>query len=243
MSKATLYTKGAKIWLPCSDSIWKCAEITKDYNPEKDYLKYEVLPDDLQNSKDDSCTTGRTTEDTSETSVPKRKKKKKKHRLTSGEEADTFEDKGKYPLPQGEKSLPFLRNPDILLGQNDLTNLSYLHEPAILYNLRKRFVDLEEIYTYCGIVLVAINPYKSLNIYSEEYMYTYSGRSLGENDPHIFAIAEESFHQLKKFERNQSIIVTGESGAGKTVSAKYAIWKGLKYFFLRTPLHSWKFFT
>ncbi|XP_076808064.1 unconventional myosin-Va-like [Clavelina lepadiformis] len=124
---------------------------------------------------------------------------------------------------KNSSELPPLRNPDILVGENDLTSLSYLHEPAVLHNLQIRFVERNVIYTYCGIVLVAINPYEEMSIYSDDFIQLYSGRNLGEMDPHIFAIAEEAFRQMSRDERNQSIIVTGESGAGKTVSAKYAM--------------------
>lgn len=55
-----------------------------------------------------------------------------------------------YPLGPKANSLPFLRNPDILVGENDLTALSYLHEPAVLHNLRVRFLESNHIYTYCG---------------------------------------------------------------------------------------------
>uniref|UniRef100_A0A8C9U9H8 Myosin VB n=1 Tax=Scleropages formosus TaxID=113540 RepID=A0A8C9U9H8_SCLFO len=119
--------------------------------------------------------------------------------------------------------LPFLRNPDILVGENDLTALSYLHEPAVLHNLRVRFLESNHIYTYCGIVLVAINPYEQLPIYGEEVINAYSGQNMGDMDPHIFAVAEEAYKQMARDEKNQSIIVSGESGAGKTVSAKYAM--------------------
>uniref|UniRef100_A0A8C5AQV4 Myosin VB n=1 Tax=Gadus morhua TaxID=8049 RepID=A0A8C5AQV4_GADMO len=119
--------------------------------------------------------------------------------------------------------LPFLRNPDILVGENDLTALSYLHEPAVLHNLKVRFLESNHIYTYCGIVLVAINPYEQLAIYGEEVINAYSGQNMGDMDPHIFAVAEEAYKQMARDERNQSIIVSGESGAGKTVSAKYAM--------------------
>ncbi|KAK1883721.1 Unconventional myosin-Vb [Dissostichus eleginoides] len=108
-------------------------------------------------------------------------------------------------------------------GENDLTALSYLHEPAVLHNLRVRFLEPNHIYTYCGIVLVAINPYDQLHIYGEEVIRAYSGQNMGDMDPHIFAVAEEAYKQMGRDERNQSIIVSGESGAGKTVSAKYAM--------------------
>uniref|UniRef100_A0AAR2KID0 Myosin VAb n=1 Tax=Pygocentrus nattereri TaxID=42514 RepID=A0AAR2KID0_PYGNA len=128
-----------------------------------------------------------------------------------------------YKLNPKDNTLPPLRNPDILVGENDLTALSYLHEPAVLHNLRVRFIDSKLIYTYCGIILVAINPYESLPIYGEDIISAYSGQNMGDMDPHIFAVAEEAYKQMARDERNQSIIVSGESGAGKTVSAKYAM--------------------
>ncbi|XP_072889235.1 unconventional myosin-Va isoform X4 [Hemitrygon akajei] len=128
-----------------------------------------------------------------------------------------------YRIDPKTKELPPLRNPDILVGENDLTALSYLHEPAVLHNLKVRFMDSKLIYTYCGIVLVAINPYEQLPIYGEDIINAYSGQNMGDMDPHIFAVAEEAYKQMARDERNQSIIVSGESGAGKTVSAKYAM--------------------
>ncbi|NXC57860.1 MYO5B protein, partial [Aleadryas rufinucha] len=74
-----------------------------------------------------------------------------------------------------------------------------------------------------GIVLVAINPYEQLPIYEQDVIYAYSGQNMGDMDPHIFAVAEEAYKQMARSEKNQSIIVSGESGAGKTVSAKYAM--------------------
>ncbi|XP_039176419.1 unconventional myosin-Vb-like isoform X2 [Crotalus tigris] len=128
-----------------------------------------------------------------------------------------------YPVDPKENKFPFLRNPDILVGENDLTALSYLHEPAVLHNLKLRFLESNHIYTYCGIVLVAINPYEQLPIYGQDVIYAYSGQNMGDMDPHIFAVAEEAYKQMARDEKNQSIIVSGESGAGKTVSAKYAM--------------------
>uniref|UniRef100_A0A8C6JM22 Uncharacterized protein n=1 Tax=Melopsittacus undulatus TaxID=13146 RepID=A0A8C6JM22_MELUD len=128
-----------------------------------------------------------------------------------------------YPIDLQGNALPFLRNPDILVGENDLTALSYLHEPAVLHNLKVRFTESNHIYTYCGIVLVAINPYGQLPIYGQDVIYAYSGQNMGDMDPHIFAVAEEAYKQMARDEKNQSIIVSGESGAGKTVSAKYAM--------------------
>lgn len=122
-----------------------------------------------------------------------------------------------------ENDLPPLRNPAILIGHNDLTALSYLHEPDVLYNLQVRFCERQAIYTYCGIVLVAINPYADLPLYSSDIIRAYRGHSMGDLQPHIFAVAEEAYAKLEREKCNLSIIVSGESGAGKTVSAKYAM--------------------
>uniref|UniRef100_A0A3B4TMC0 Myosin motor domain-containing protein n=1 Tax=Seriola dumerili TaxID=41447 RepID=A0A3B4TMC0_SERDU len=126
--------------------------------------------------------------------------------------------------PVGSPSdLPPLGNPDILEGENDLTALSFLHEPAVLHNLRVRFLDYSSIYTYCGIVLVAINPYDQLPIYGEEVIDAYSGQDMADMEPHIFSVAEEAYRTMTREEKNQSIIISGESGSGKTVSAKFTM--------------------
>ncbi|KAK2835694.1 hypothetical protein Q5P01_016178 [Channa striata] len=128
------------------------------------------------------------------------------------------------PYPVGTSSdLPPLGNPDILEGENDLTALSFLHEPAVLHNLRVRFLDYSSIYTYCGIVLVAINPYEQLPIYGEEVIDAYSGQDMADMEPHIFSVAEDAYRTMTREEKNQSIIISGESGSGKTVSAKFTM--------------------
>uniref|UniRef100_A0A8C2U8D5 Myosin VC n=1 Tax=Coturnix japonica TaxID=93934 RepID=A0A8C2U8D5_COTJA len=134
-----------------------------------------------------------------------------------------LEDGTELDYPVDPPALPPLRNPDILVGENDLTALSYLHEPAVLHNLKVRFVESRLIYTYSGIILVAINPYKQLPIYGDAIIHAYSGQNMGDMDPHIFAVAEEAYKQMARNSKNQSIIVSGESGAGKTVSARYTM--------------------
>ncbi|TNN00172.1 hypothetical protein fugu_011418 [Takifugu bimaculatus] len=115
-----------------------------------------------------------------------------------------------YPVDPSKPNLPPLRNPDILVGENDLTALSYLHEPCSSAQLE-------------SIILVAVNPYKQLPIYGDAIIHAYSGQNMGDMDPHIFAVAEEAYKQMARNHKNQSIIVSGESGAGKTVSARYAM--------------------
>ncbi|KAL3047616.1 hypothetical protein OYC64_021747 [Pagothenia borchgrevinki] len=135
--------------------------------------------------------------------------------LSDGEEAH-------FPLAS-PSDLPPPGNPDILEGENNLTALSFLHEPAVLHNLRVRFLDYNSIYTYCGIVLVAINPYDQLPIYGEEVIDAYSGQDMADMEPHIFSVAEEAYRTMIREDKNQSIIISGESGSGKTVSAKFTM--------------------
>ncbi|GAA5903549.1 myosin 2 [Sporobolomyces salmoneus] len=120
--------------------------------------------------------------------------------------------------------LPPLRNPPLLESTEDLTNLSYLNEPAVLHTILHRY-SLRSIYTYSGIVLVAVNPFSSLSVYDHSIVQAYSGRRKGDLEPHLFAIAEEAYRCMVGTAGepggNQTIIVSGESGAGKTVSAKY----------------------
>ncbi|KAG0201484.1 Myosin type-2 heavy chain 1 [Mortierella sp. GBA30] len=116
--------------------------------------------------------------------------------------------------------LPPMRNPPLLEGTEDLTNLSYLNEPAVLSNIKTRYSHCN-IYTYSGIVLIAANPFARVNLYSQDIIQAYSGRRRGELEPHLFAIAEDAYRCMIRDEKNQTIVVSGESGAGKTVSAKF----------------------
>ncbi|KAJ1821610.1 Myosin type-2 heavy chain 1, partial [Coemansia sp. RSA 2599] len=123
-------------------------------------------------------------------------------------------------LVKKTKVLPPLCNPPILEGIDDLTNLSHLNEPAVLHNLQVRYA-MHNIYTYSGIVLVALNPFARVPLYSQDTLEAYAGRMRGELEPHLFAISEDAFQGMVRDKKNQTIIVSGESGAGKTMSAKY----------------------
>ncbi|KAI8083120.1 P-loop containing nucleoside triphosphate hydrolase protein [Halteromyces radiatus] len=127
-------------------------------------------------------------------------------------------------LTQIEKTngqdLPPLRNPLKLENTDDLTNLSYLNEPSVLNTIRTRYLQ-HLIYTYSGIVLIAVNPFDRVSLYDSDVVQQYSGRRRGELDPHLFAIAEDAYRCMVHEKSNQTIVVSGESGAGKTVSAKY----------------------
>ncbi|KAJ3415358.1 Myosin type-2 heavy chain 1 [Chytridiales sp. JEL 0842] len=124
-------------------------------------------------------------------------------------------------LKNGFADLPPLKNPDIMTYADDLAQLSYLHEPAVFSGIKNRFSN-RYIYTYSGIVLIAMNPFEKIDMYSPEVMKEYSGKRRDELEPHVFAVAEECYCAMLEG-KNQSIIVSGESGAGKTVTTKWAM--------------------
>ncbi|OXV11732.1 hypothetical protein Egran_00505 [Elaphomyces granulatus] len=126
-------------------------------------------------------------------------------------------------------SLPPLMNPSMLEASEDLTNLSHLNEPAVLQAIKLRYTQ-KEIYTYSGIVLIATNPFARVDsLYVPQMVQVYAGKQRSSQAPHLFAIAEEAFADMLRDGKNQTIVVSGESGAGKTVSAKYI----MRYFATR----------
>nr|KJB37742.1 hypothetical protein B456_006G218700 [Gossypium raimondii] len=105
-------------------------------------------------------------------------------------------------------------------GVDDMTRLAYLHEPGVLQNLKCRY-DINEIYTYTGNILIAVNPFRRLpHLYSSHMMEQYKGAAFGELSPHPFAVADASYRHMINEGISQSILVSGESGAGKTESTK-----------------------
>ncbi|KAM6966388.1 LOW QUALITY PROTEIN: unconventional myosin-XV [Tautogolabrus adspersus] len=107
-------------------------------------------------------------------------------------------------------------------GVEDMTQLEEMHEGAVLLNLRKRS-ERELIYTYIGSILVSVNPYKMYNIYGTDMVLLYKGRALGENPPHLFAIANAAYSKMMDAKHNQVIIISGESGSGKTEATKLVL--------------------
>lgn len=127
----------------------------------------------------------------------------------------------KLEAPGGvDRELPPLRNPPLLEASDDLTSLSHLNEASVLHTILNRYQQ-RTIYTYSGIVLIAVNPFFDLNLYSPEIIQAYAGRRRGELEPHLFAVAEDAYRCMIRDRKNQTIVVSGESGAGKTMSAKY----------------------
>ncbi|XP_072554589.1 unconventional myosin-IXAa-like isoform X6 [Paramormyrops kingsleyae] len=105
---------------------------------------------------------------------------------------------------------------------DDLCNLPDLNEKTLLENLRSRFKE-EKIYTYVGCILVAINPFKFLPIYNPKYVKMYDNHRLGKLEPHIYAVADVAYHAMLQRQRNQCIVISGESGSGKTQSTNFLI--------------------
>uniref|UniRef100_A0A0E0K6W0 Uncharacterized protein n=1 Tax=Oryza punctata TaxID=4537 RepID=A0A0E0K6W0_ORYPU len=105
-------------------------------------------------------------------------------------------------------------------GVDDMTKLAYLHEPGVLQNLKSRY-DMNEIYTYTGNILIAVNPFRRLpHLYDTQMMEQYKGADFGELSPHPFAVADVAYRLMLNEGISQSILVSGESGAGKTESTK-----------------------
>lgn len=115
-----------------------------------------------------------------------------------------------------------LMNPPKYQFASDLADLTYLNEGSVLHNLKHRYIN-NTIYTYSGLFLVAINPYKWLPIYTENDIQMYRNKKRSECSPHIYAIADRAYHQMMKHDEDQSILITGESGAGKTENTKKVI--------------------
>ncbi|XP_033147606.1 myosin-10 isoform X2 [Brassica rapa] len=106
------------------------------------------------------------------------------------------------------------------LGVDDMTKLAYLHEPGVLLNLKSRY-NANEIYTYTGNILIAVNPFKRLpHLYGNEIMERYKGSDFGDLSPHPFAVADSAYRKMINEGVSQAILVSGESGAGKTESTK-----------------------
>ncbi|KAK9467953.1 P-loop containing nucleoside triphosphate hydrolase protein [Lipomyces arxii] len=113
-------------------------------------------------------------------------------------------------------------NPPKFDKANDMAELTYLNEPSVIYNLASRYMS-NMIYTYSGLFLVAVNPYCSLPLYNQEFISKYKNRSREDAPPHIYATADLAFRRMLEMHEDQSILVTGESGAGKTENTKKVI--------------------
>ncbi|XP_075759525.1 myosin heavy chain, skeletal muscle, adult-like [Pelodiscus sinensis] len=116
----------------------------------------------------------------------------------------------------------FSMNPPKFDKIEDMAMMTHLHEPGVLYNLKERYAAWM-IYTYSGLFCVTVNPYKWLPVYNPEVVMAYRGKKRQEAPPHIFSISDNAYQFMLTDRENQSILITGESGAGKTVNTKRVI--------------------
>uniref|UniRef100_A0A3Q4I9D7 Myosin motor domain-containing protein n=1 Tax=Neolamprologus brichardi TaxID=32507 RepID=A0A3Q4I9D7_NEOBR len=125
-------------------------------------------------------------------------------------------------------------HPTSIHGVEDMIRLGDLNEAGILRNLLIRYRE-KLIYTYTGSILVAVNPYQLLPIYTADQIRLYTNKKIGEMPPHIFAIADNCYFNMQRNNRDQCCIISGESGAGKTESTKLI----LQFLAAISGQHSW----
>uniref|UniRef100_A0A8K9WLW3 Myosin VIIBa n=1 Tax=Oncorhynchus mykiss TaxID=8022 RepID=A0A8K9WLW3_ONCMY len=125
-------------------------------------------------------------------------------------------------------------HPTSVNGVDDMIRLGDLNEAGLLRNLLVRHKD-GIIYTYTGSILVAVNPYQLLPLYTTEQVHLYTDRRLGELPPHVFAIADSCFFNMRRNKKDQCCVISGESGAGKTESTKLM----LQFLAAVSGQHSW----
>uniref|UniRef100_A0AAQ4S8T2 Unconventional myosin-VI n=1 Tax=Gasterosteus aculeatus aculeatus TaxID=481459 RepID=A0AAQ4S8T2_GASAC len=112
---------------------------------------------------------------------------------------------------------------DVNKHMEDNCSLMYLNEATLLNNVRLRY-NKDHIYTYVANILIAVNPYYDIHkLYGLDAIKTYQGKSLGTLPPHVYAIADKAYRDMKVLKMSQSIIVSGESGAGKTENTKFVL--------------------
>ncbi|KAL4630719.1 unconventional myosin-VIIa-like [Arapaima gigas] len=156
-------------------------------------------------------------------------------KLTDTGQLQLIDDEGKEQLVS-EKNEDNIRpmHPTSVTGVDDMIRLGDLNEAGLLRNLLIRHKE-GIIYTYTGSILVAVNPYQLLPIYTAEQVELYTDRRLGELPPHVFAIADNCFFNMRRNRKDQCCVISGESGAGKTESTKLM----LQFLASVSGQHSW----
>ncbi|KAL1023382.1 hypothetical protein UPYG_G00040140 [Umbra pygmaea] len=156
-------------------------------------------------------------------------------KLTDTGQLQLIDDEGKEHkiTPNKEDGLRPM-HPTSVKGVDDMIRLGDLNEAGLLRNLLVRHRE-GIIYTYTGSILVAVNPYQLLPLYTTEQVHLYTDRRLGELPPHVFAIADSCFFNMRRNKKDQCCVISGESGAGKTESTKLM----LQFLAAVSGQHSW----
>merc|ERR1712127_680676 len=134
---------------------------------------------------------------------------------------------GKEIKMKEEDAMEEMKNPAKMDKMEDMADMTYLNEASVLFNLRDRYAVFM-IYTYSGLFCVTVNPYKMLPVYGQKMIDCYRGKRRTEMPPHLYSIADNAYQNMLIDRGNQSMLITGESGAGKTVNTK----KVIQYFSL-----------
>ncbi|KAL2090404.1 hypothetical protein ACEWY4_015092 [Coilia grayii] len=141
-------------------------------------------------------------------------------KLSDKGELQLLDDEGKeHKITKKLESSLKTMHPTSINGVDDMIRLGDLNEAGLLRNLLVRHKE-GLIYTYTGSILVAVNPYQLLPLYTTEQVHMYTDRRLGELPPHVFAVADSCFFNMRRNQKNQCCVISGESGAGKTESTK-----------------------
>jgi myosin-5 len=120
-----------------------------------------------------------------------------------------------------------------------MTRLSYLHEPGVLWNIKNRYI-YDDIYTYTGSILIAVNPFAPLpHLYGPHMMDQYRGADLGDLSPHVYAIADAAYRQMRKEMKGQSILVSSSRGSTRHKWALFVCHESLP---LQQQRHTWVLF-
>ncbi|XP_047506953.1 myosin-VIIa-like [Pieris napi] len=152
---------------------------------------------------------------------------------SSGGKLEVRDDDGRKFITDATNVIKPLHSTSIT-SVEDMITLGELQEFTILRNLHIRY-NQQLIYTYTGSMLIAINPYEILPIYTMDQIHFYQDRNIGDMPPHIFAIGSDSYKELLDTSSNQCVVISGESGAGKTESTKLL----LQYLAAASGKHSW----
>ncbi|XP_068687074.1 unconventional myosin-VIIa-like [Montipora foliosa] len=156
-------------------------------------------------------------------------------KLADSGQIQVVDDEGKEHWIQASLATKLrVMHPTSVKGVDDMIQLGDLNEAGILHNLFIRYYN-NQIYTYTGSILVAVNPYQLFPIYDADHVKKYKNRKLGDLPPHIFAVADNAYTHMKREAHDQCVIISGESGAGKTESTKLI----LQYLAAVSGQHSW----